>query len=90
MICRQITVKGKVQGVFFRATARDVAYSLGLAGEVKNLYNGDVWITVEGPAEKIEEFISWCHQGPPNAEVEEVIIEDVPVRGYRGFNVNKW
>jgi acylphosphatase len=89
MICRQIIVKGKVQGVYFRASAQEIAEILGLAGEVKNLLNGDVCAIVEGPEEKVAKFTSWCREGPPNARVSEVEIEDISLRGYKGFHVTR-
>ena len=87
MICKQVTVKGKVQGVYFRASAREVAELLGLAGEVRNLLDGDVRAIVEGPQEKVEKFIAWCREGPPGAKVLDVKIVDMPLGGYKGFYI---
>ncbi len=67
-----LLVKGLVQGVFYRSSARQVARQLGLTGWVKNLPDGRVEIIVEGAEEKIEEFIKWCWKGPPSAVVENV------------------
>jgi len=57
MIEVQILFFGQVQGVFFRATARDMAVRLGLKGEVKNLPDGSVELIVQGDQEEVEEFI---------------------------------
>ena len=62
-------VSGKVQGVFYRASARDVANSLGLKGTILNLPNGNVQIDVEGEQEVINKFYTWCLEGPPRAVV---------------------
>ena len=68
----ELVVRGRVQGVFYRASARDVAERLGLTGEVRNLPDGRVEAIAEGERERLEEFIDWCRRGPPMAEVEEV------------------
>lgn len=74
---KHIIVKGRVQGVFFRAHTAQVAQRLGLKGWVRNLPEGSVEIMVEGEEEKLKEFLAFCHQGPPLARVEEVIVEEV-------------
>ncbi|MGX5820564.1 acylphosphatase [Chitinophaga lutea] len=87
MIHREITVKGNVQGVYFRATARSVAVRLGLTGAVKNLPDGNVWIVAEGPADAMQEFIDWCRLGPTGAKVSSLEIVEGPVEEYRGFEI---
>lgn len=71
----RITIKGHVQGVFFRDNGCEQAQKLGLAGWIKNEPGGTVSVCVQGPREAIEEFIAWCKQGPPAARVESVDIE---------------
>jgi acylphosphatase len=70
----ELTIKGRVQGVFYRASARDEAERLGLKGLVRNLPDGSVEAIAEGEHEQLEEFIAWCRRGPPLAEVEEALI----------------
>jgi acylphosphatase len=70
----ELVIKGRVQGVFYRASARDEAARLGLTGEVRNLPDGSVEAIAEGELEQLEEFIAWCRRGPPLAEVEEALI----------------
>jgi len=65
-------ISGIVQGVFYRYSAREAAQSLGLKGWVRNRSNGQVEAIVEGHDDKIEEFIKWCHNGPPGAHVWSV------------------
>ncbi len=72
----EIVCRGKVQGVFFRASSKEKAEELNLLGWVKNLPNGDVQIYVEGEQEYLEAFIDWCHKGPIYAMVKEVIAEE--------------
>jgi len=67
-----LVISGRVQGVFYRASAQQEAMRLGLVGEVRNLPDGQVEAIVEGPKERVEEFIDWCRQGPPSADVENV------------------
>ena len=63
---------GRVQGVFFRASAKEEADCYGLTGWVRNCPDGSVEIVVEGPSEAIEGFCRWCQHGPPYAHVSRV------------------
>ncbi len=83
-----VFVSGIVQGVYFRAHARDEALSLGLAGWVKNTDDGRVEIKAEGPREKTDDFILWCHKGPSGARVAGVdVTEETPSGGFSGFRI---
>ena len=66
-------IKGKVQGVFYRAAAKDIAHRLGVTGWIKNTDNGDVEAEVFGTEQQLKNFINWCKQGPDKARVSEVI-----------------
>lgn len=68
-------ISGIVQGVCFRAYTQETAQDLGLTGWVRNLHDGRVEIITEGQKDKIEQFIQWCHKGPPGATVDNVEIE---------------
>lgn len=68
-------ISGIVQGVFFRTNTQDIARSLNLIGWVRNLRDGRVEIIIEGQKDTIEQFIQWCHKGPPGATVDNVEIE---------------
>ena len=83
----RLTIKGKVQGVFYRATARDVADLTGVKGWVKNLPNDNVEITATATEETLQKFISWCKQGPPRARVEDVIVEELEGQEFNGFSI---
>ncbi|MGR9106319.1 MAG: acylphosphatase [Gammaproteobacteria bacterium] len=74
--CVHILVKGRVQGVFFRASARECALDFGLRGLVRNLRDGRVEIVACGPESALEQFLTWCSQGPPDARVDDVQVED--------------
>jgi acylphosphatase len=67
-----VTVSGRVQGVFFRASAREAAFERGLRGWVRNLPDGRVEALFEGPEGKLSEMLEWCRQGPPGALPESV------------------
>ncbi len=68
-----LVISGYVQGVFFRASTREMALGLGLNGWVKNLLNGNVEAVFEGNMDKIEQAIQWCNHGPPGAQVTRIV-----------------
>jgi acylphosphatase len=71
-----VKVRGRVQGVFFRAEARSRAESLGLGGWVRNMPDGSVEACFEGDPERVESMVEWCRRGPNGARVDEVEILD--------------
>lgn len=87
MISKGIRCKGKVQGVFFRATTKSTAEQLGLVGWVKNEPDGTVQIHVEGPEDKIHDLIDWCRSGPEYANVEGVESWDENANGFDSFEI---
>ncbi|HEX6182059.1 MAG TPA: acylphosphatase [Chitinophagaceae bacterium] len=89
MICKRITVIGKVQGVYFRASAQEKALELSLTGEVRNLPDGNVEVIACGSSDGVQRLIDWCHEGPPRAQVERVLVEDTEVRGFDGFRITR-
>ncbi len=85
-----IQVRGRVQGVYFRASAARTATELGIRGHIENLMDGSVRIVAEGTAENLEKLIEWCGEGPPRARVESVEFEWLPPEGgFIGFRVNR-
>lgn len=82
-----VRVRGKVQGVFFRDTAEKKAGSLSINGFVQNDPDGSVYIEAEGEDHQIEQFIEWCHIGPPAAEVEEVIVIPGIIKEFEDFTI---
>lgn len=67
MAAAHIFVSGRVQGVFYRATTREIALSHHLSGWVRNLSDGRVEAMLEGEKRNIEKVIQWCRSGPPAA-----------------------
>lgn len=84
-----IIVRGKVQGVSYRATTKAVADQLGVRGKVRNEANGDVFIEAEAESMLMEMFVEWCHEGPDAARVTAVATEEGEVKNYRNFEVVK-
>jgi acylphosphatase len=84
-----ITVKGKVQGVFYRASTKAVADQLGVKGYVKNEADGRVLIAAEGDQISLEMFLDWCKEGPQNAVVTSVESHEGELKNYRNFEVAK-
>lgn len=83
-----VYIFGKVQGVFFRVHASDMAEELGLTGWVRNISDGRVEAVFEGGEGAIDAMISWCHRGSPNSRVEGVEVEQEEYRGeFSGFGV---
>jgi acylphosphatase len=74
-------VRGRVQGVYFRASAQREARRLGLTGWVKNRADGAVEVLAEGDEEEIKELIGWANRGPGAARVDNV---DVRWRSFTG------
>ena len=83
----RVQVRGRVQGVFFRAEARARAESLGVAGWIRNLPDGRVEAVFEGEDEHVDSMVEWCRRGPAGAEVEEVDVERQEPVGETGFRV---
>ena len=83
----RLTIKGKVQGVFYRATAKDIADQFGIKGWVRNLPNNNVEITATAAEELLQKFIDWCKQGPPRAKVDGVIVEELNLEEFNGFRI---
>ncbi|UTW54287.1 acylphosphatase [Kordiimonas sp. SCSIO 12610] len=83
-IAKRLTIKGKVQGVWYRKWCEQQALGLGIDGFVRNRINGDVEALIIGTTERVDRMIDLCYTGPDNAVVSEIVIEDaqgfVPAR----------
>ncbi|MCZ4242883.1 acylphosphatase [Pedobacter punctiformis] len=84
-----ITVSGKVQGVFFRASTKAVADQMGIKGFVKNEKDGSVYIEAEAEQFILDAFMDWCKEGPEKSKVENVEVTDGELKNYRNFEVVK-
>ena len=84
---RRVVVHGRVQGVFFRETIRRLAEEQGVAGWVRNTWEGTVEAVFEGPAGAVERLVAFAHRGPPSARVERVEVVEEDEEGLTGFTV---
>jgi acylphosphatase len=84
-----IKVKGKVQGVWYRASAQAEAQRLGLTGFAKNMPDGSVYCEAEGIEGVLQEFVKWCRRGPELAEVETVEVAEDTVQGFTDFGIRR-
>ncbi len=80
-------MRGRVQGVGYRAACRTRATDLGLGGWVRNLPNGSVELQAEGPAQALAELRLWCERGPADAQVSGVSVTQIGITGQDWFEV---
>ena len=88
VVRRRVLVDGRVQGVFYRASAQREAARLRLSGTARNLQDGRVELVVEGPAQAVEAFLAWARVGPPRAHVTDFHVETEEPQGTTGFRTN--
>lgn len=90
MINYQLTVSGRVQGVGFRWSCLRLAQQIGVAGLVKNLPTGQVYIEVQGEPGLVNDFIKRVANGPtPYAQVCDVQKEKAPLKNYQSFTIQR-
>lgn len=77
MHAARFVVRGKVQGVFFRASTRERALTLGLTGHARNLLDGSVEVVAYGDTAALDQLEVWLHDGPPTAAVDELYREEL-------------
>jgi acylphosphatase len=87
MIRRRVVIHGWVQGVFFRDSVRRRARVAGIAGWVRNNWDGTVEAVFEGEAGAVERLIDFCRQGPRGAQVDRVEVIDEDPEGVSGFEI---
>ena len=82
-----MTVRGRVQGVFFRDTMRRMAQSRGVAGWVRNRPDGAVEAVLEGEPDAVDSLVRFAREGPRGAAVDEVEVADEPPEDLTGFTI---
>lgn len=78
-VCRRCFVSGKVQGIFFRASARHEAEQLGISGYARNLSDGRVEVLACGTKSSVDQFSLWLSKGPQQAQVINLSCESVEI-----------
>lgn len=86
-IRRRVVVRGRVQGVGYRASCARRARQLGVGGFVRNRSDGSVEAAFEGDEQAVTALVDWCQYGPPWAEVHDVETFDEVPAGERAFTV---
>ncbi|NEX22518.1 acylphosphatase [Thiorhodococcus mannitoliphagus] len=87
-ICYRCLVGGRVQGVFFRASAREQAMRLGVTGYARNLPDGRVEVLVCGDAPAVAQLRDWLRTGPAAARVTGVACEPLDYQSYADFTID--
>jgi acylphosphatase len=83
-------ISGRVQGVYYRASALQEAQKLGLVGWVMNCSDGSVEALAEGEKSKLEQFIAWCQQGPEGARITGIDIRWAAAEdNFHGFMIRR-
>jgi acylphosphatase len=76
MVCKKCLVGGRVQGVFYRASAAQRAQQLGICGYARNLADGRVEVLACGAAPAVETFVAWLWTGSSASKVTSVEVSD--------------
>ena len=83
----KLNIYGQVQGVFFRVSTQEIAQSLQITGWVQNNTNGTVEILASGEDAALTQFINWCYNGPPMAQVKSIQKMPQTPRPYKNFEI---
>ena len=86
-IAQLFTIKGRVQGVFFRDSTRRVAQTLGITGYAINLDDGSVEVLACGEQAAIDKFAAWLQEGPQMARVDDINARDIDVDTPADFQI---
>ncbi len=85
-----ILVSGKVQGVFFRSSAKKRADELHITGWIRNLDDGGVEAVLEGEREKVEKMVEWCRKGSSYAIVKNIQVISEEYKGeFNDFSIRR-
>jgi acylphosphatase len=82
-----LLIKGKVQGVYYRTSAKEQADKLSVTGWVKYISEGRVEAMATGNEEQLQQFVQWCRKGPEKAIVTDVIITPLSQQQFDDFTV---
>jgi acylphosphatase len=82
-----LLISGKVQGVFFRDSARKMAQELDITGWLQNRGDEKVEAIISGNEQAVKDFIRWAQTGPEKARVEEVSVSKQPTIFFEKFEI---
>ena len=83
-----MVARGRVQGVFFRASLERLAAERGVAGFARNCDDGSVEAVFEGRANAVEELIAYAAEGPRDADVSHLDVTEEEPEGLSGFSTS--
>jgi acylphosphatase len=87
----RVWIKGRVQGVAFRAYTRNAALKEGVKGWVRNLPDDRVEAVFEGDGKKVDRMVAWCYKGCPFSRIDHVEIQEEDFRGeFNQFEIRYW
>jgi acylphosphatase len=89
MLTYHLIIQGRVQGVFYRASAKDKANELGIKGWIRNLPDGNVEAMISGDEKETDLFMEWCRQGPRGAKVTSVDVHKQSFTLFERFRIVK-
>lgn len=84
-VTRHLTIRGRVQGVGFRAAMGAEADRLGIVGWVRDRADGSVEAVVQGPPDAVAALVTWARHGPPAARVTAVDVAEASARPFTAF-----
>ena len=90
LVCKQVFISGRVQGVFYRESTRQQADALKLRGAVRNLRDGRVEVQVAGDEESVASLIKWLKTGPKFAKVSNIEVIDKPSESIARFHESRF
>lgn len=83
----KITIKGKVHSVWFRISTKEQADKIGILGTVQNINDGSVLVIAQAEEDLLNEFLKYCHNGPPLSKVIDVTIDELNIQDFSSFDI---
>lgn len=87
MKAAKILISGKVQGVYFRVSAKQVASEFDIQGWCRNTLDDKVEIFAQGNYHNLTDFFNWCNKGPEQASVHKVEVDFVEPERHESFEI---
>jgi acylphosphatase len=86
----KIKVTGRVQGVFYRQSAKEKADSLGIKGTIRNCEDDSVEIIATGSKDQLDKLVAWCKSGPPRAVVSNIATQQLSLQEFNNFSIIRY